>query len=155
MRAARGDDRGAYQVSDPSAPGFAPIAAQAVELRSNFTRSVILQRSAARESGIVVTAARAIKRLNTANAEISASLVREQLVALPNEGRDVDAPQLGIVATVTGNNEFHLAPLRLDHRLTACACRAPEALTCGPCARRSAHRGPPSTRLRSSQAVRP
>lgn len=67
----------------------------------------------------------------------------------------VDAPQLGIVATVTGNNKFHLAPLRLDHRLTACACRAPEALTCGLCARRSAHRGPPSARLRSSQAVRP
>ncbi len=30
----------------------------------------------------------------------------------------VDAPALGIADTVTGNNTFHLASLRLDHRLT-------------------------------------
>ncbi len=30
----------------------------------------------------------------------------------------VDAPQLGTVANVTGNNEFYLGSLRLDHRLT-------------------------------------
>ena len=30
----------------------------------------------------------------------------------------VDAPQLGIADTVTGNNRFHLGSVRLDHRLT-------------------------------------
>jgi hypothetical protein len=30
----------------------------------------------------------------------------------------VDAPALGIVDTVTGNNQFHLGSLRIDHRLT-------------------------------------
>ncbi|MFM7378159.1 MAG: carboxypeptidase-like regulatory domain-containing protein, partial [Erythrobacter sp.] len=80
---------GAYRVSVPNAPGFAPLAARDVELRSNFTRSVILQLQPAGDAGIVVTAARAITGLNTANAEISASLAREQLVALPIEGRDV------------------------------------------------------------------
>lgn len=30
----------------------------------------------------------------------------------------VDAPQLGTVANVTGNNQFYLGSLRLDHRLT-------------------------------------
>lgn len=30
----------------------------------------------------------------------------------------VDAPALGIIDTVTGNNQFHLGSLRIDHRLT-------------------------------------
>lgn len=30
----------------------------------------------------------------------------------------VDAPLLGVVETVTGNNEFHLGSFRIDHRLT-------------------------------------
>ena len=59
---------GAYRVSVPAAPGFAPLAAQAIELRSNFTRSVILQLQPAADTGIVVSAARAITGLNTANA---------------------------------------------------------------------------------------
>ena len=101
---------GAYQVSVPSAPGFAPLAAQAIELRSNFTRSVILQLSRTGETEIVVTAARAITGLNTANAEISASLGREQLVALPIEGRDVLGALIRLPNVVPSTGFFPEAP---------------------------------------------
>lgn len=101
---------GAYQVSVPAAPGFAPLAAQAIELRSNFTRSVILQLSRTGEAEIVVTAARAITGLNTANAEISASLGREQLVALPIEGRDVLGALIRLPNVVPSTGFFPEAP---------------------------------------------
>jgi hypothetical protein len=105
---------GAYQVSVPAAPGFAPLAAQAIELRSNFTRSVILQLQPAAEAGpdagFVVTAARAITGLNTSNAEISASLVREQLVALPIEGRDVIGALIRLPNVVPSTGFFPEAP---------------------------------------------
>ncbi|MCM0000256.1 MAG: TonB-dependent receptor [Erythrobacter sp.] len=101
---------GAYQVSVPSAPGFAPLAAQAVELRANFTRSVILQLQPSADAGIVVTAARAITGLNTANAEISASLAREQLVALPIEGRDVLGALIRLPNVVPSTGFFPEAP---------------------------------------------
>lgn len=101
---------GAYQVSVPSAPGFAPLAAQGVELRSNFTRSVILQLQSTADAGIVVIAARAITGLNTANAEISASLAREQLVALPIEGRDVLGALIRLPNVVPSTGFFPEAP---------------------------------------------
>ncbi len=101
---------GAYRVSVPNAPGFAPLAAQAIELRSNFTRSVILQLQPAADAGIVVTAARAITGLNTANAEISASLGREQLVALPIEGRDVLGALIRLPNVVPSTGFFPEAP---------------------------------------------
>ena len=101
---------GEYRVAVPAAPGFAPLAAQAIALRSNFTRSVILQLQPAGEPGIVVTAARAITGLNTSNAEISASLGREQLVALPIEGRDVLGALIRLPNVVPSTGFFPEAP---------------------------------------------
>ena len=101
---------GAYRVSVTRAEGFAPLAAQAVDLRANFTRSVILQLEAAGEPGIVVTAARAITALNTANAEISASLGQAQLQALPIEGRDVSAALIRLPNVVASTGFFPEAP---------------------------------------------
>ncbi|WP_086737175.1 TonB-dependent receptor [Erythrobacter colymbi] len=101
---------GEYRVAVPAAPGFEPLAAQAIALRSNFTRSVILQLQPAGEAGIVVTAARAITGLNTSNAEISASLGREQLVALPIEGRDVLGALIRLPNVVPSTGFFPEAP---------------------------------------------
>jgi len=101
---------GEYRVSVPAAPGFAPLVARAIELRANFTRSVILQLQTSGESGIVVTAARAITGLNTANAEISASLGRAQLAALPVEGRDVLGALIRLPNVVPSTGFFPEAP---------------------------------------------
>ncbi|WP_054118961.1 TonB-dependent receptor [Porphyrobacter sp. AAP60] len=101
---------GEYLVSVPASDRYAAIAAQPVELRANFTRSVILQLAAAQSAGIIVTASRAITGLNTANAEISASLGREQLVALPIEGRDVLGALIRLPNVVPSTGFFPEAP---------------------------------------------
>ncbi|WDA39794.1 TonB-dependent receptor [Erythrobacter sp. BLCC-B19] len=101
---------GEYQVSIPAGAGHAALAAQPVELRANFARSVTLQLAPAAASEITVTAARAITALNTANAEISASLGREQLVALPIEGRDVLSALIRLPNVVPSTGFFPEAP---------------------------------------------
>lgn len=101
---------GEYLVSVPGSERYAPLTARAVELRANFSRSVILQLAAADNAGIIVTAARAITGLNTSNAEISASLGREQLVALPIEGRDVIGALIRLPNVVPSTGFFPEAP---------------------------------------------
>lgn len=101
---------GQYLVSVPASERYEALAAQAVELRANFARSVTLQLARAGGSGIVVTAARAITGLNTSNAEISASLGREQLVALPVEGRDVLGALVRLPNVVPSTGFFPEAP---------------------------------------------
>jgi len=101
---------GQYLVSVPASDQYAGLTAQPVELRANFARSVILQLADADNPGIIVTAARAITGLNTANAEISASLGREQLVALPIEGRDVIGALVRLPNVVPSTGFFPEAP---------------------------------------------
>lgn len=101
---------GEYLVSVPGSDRYAPLTARAVELRANFSRSVVLQLAAADGAGIVVTAARAITGLNSSNAEISASLGREQLVALPIEGRDVIGALIRLPNVVPSTGFFPEAP---------------------------------------------
>ncbi len=101
---------GEYLVSVPASDRYAEITAQPVELRANFARSVILQLAAAESAGIIVKASRAITGLNTANAEISASLGREQLVALPVEGRDVLGALIRLPNVVPSTGFFPEAP---------------------------------------------
>ncbi|HSJ77116.1 MAG TPA: TonB-dependent receptor, partial [Erythrobacter sp.] len=101
---------GEYLVSAPASDRYAALAAQPVELRANFARSVILQLAAAESAGIVVTASRAITGLNTSNAEISASLGREQLAALPVEGRDVIGALVRLPNVVASTGFFPEAP---------------------------------------------
>jgi hypothetical protein len=99
---------GEYLVSVPATKGYEALAAQPVELRANFARSVTLQLAGG--AGITVTAARAITGLNTANAEISASLGREQLAALPVEGRDVLGALIRLPNVVPSTGFFPEAP---------------------------------------------
>ncbi len=101
---------GEYRVSVPAAAGYEPLAAQGVELRANFARTIVLQLRPASSAGITVTAARAITGLNTANAEISASLGREQLAALPIEGRDVLGALVRLPNVVPSTGFFPEAP---------------------------------------------
>lgn len=101
---------GEYLVSVPGSDQYASLEARPVELRANFARSIILQLAAAESPGITVTAARAITALNTANAEISASLAREQLVALPVEGRDVLGALIRLPNVVASTGFFPEAP---------------------------------------------
>jgi outer membrane receptor protein involved in Fe transport len=101
---------GEYLVSVPGSPGYETLAARPVELRANFSRSVILQLASTTSPGIIVTAARAITGLNTANAEISASLGRDQLAALPVEGRDVIGALIRLPNVVPSTGFFPEAP---------------------------------------------
>jgi hypothetical protein len=101
---------GEYRVSVPASDRYAALAARPIELRANFASSVILQLAPSASSGITVTAARAITALNTANAEISASLAREQLVALPIEGRDVIGALVRLPNVVPSTGFFPEAP---------------------------------------------
>ena len=101
---------GQYLVSVPASDQYAGLAAQPVELRANFSRSLILQLAAVDQPGIIVTAARAITGLNTSNAEISASLGRAQLVALPVEGRDVIGALIRLPNVVPSTGFFPESP---------------------------------------------
>ncbi len=101
---------GQYLVSVPASERYEAIAARPVELRANFARSVILQLAAADSGSILVTAARSFTGLNTSNAEISASLGREQLVALPIEGRDVIGALIRLPGVVPSTGFFAEAP---------------------------------------------
>ena len=101
---------GEYLVSVPASDRYEALAAQAVKLRANFARSVTLQLARAGGEGILVTAARAITGLNTSNAEISTSLGREQLVALPVEGRDVLGALVRLPNVVPSTGFFPEAP---------------------------------------------
>ncbi|PKP63129.1 MAG: TonB-dependent receptor, partial [Alphaproteobacteria bacterium HGW-Alphaproteobacteria-9] len=101
---------GEYLVSVPGSDKYEAITARPVELRANFSRSVILQLADVGSAGITVTASRAITGLNTSNAEISASLGREQLVALPIEGRDVIGALIRLPGVVPSTGFFNEAP---------------------------------------------
>lgn len=81
-----------------------------VTLRANFTSSVTLRVSPTGTETIVVTGARGITRLNMVNAEVSASLGREELAALPIKGRDVLGSLVRLPNVVASTGFFPEAP---------------------------------------------
>lgn len=81
-----------------------------VSLRANFTSSVTLRLVPAGENTIVVTGARDITSLNTVNAEVSASLEQDELLALPIEGRDVLGALVRLPNVVPSTGFFPEAP---------------------------------------------
>lgn len=101
---------GAYQISVADGDGFRALAAREVELRANFSSSVTLV-VAPSVAEVVVTGSRAITRVNTVNAEISASLGREELAALPIEGRDVLSALVRLPNVVPSTGFFTEAPV--------------------------------------------
>ncbi len=82
---------GRYVVRVPETPAFYELESDPIILRSNFERSVTLSLApkATVATEVSVTAGRAVARINTVNAEVSASLPETELRELPIEGRDI------------------------------------------------------------------
>ena len=101
---------GTYTVTALADETYAPSQPVSVNLRANFTGSVTLQLRRTGADAIVVTALRGVTGLNTVNAEVSASLAREELVALPIEGRDVLGALIRLPNVVPSTGFFPEAP---------------------------------------------
>lgn len=102
---------GLYKVSVAAGDGYDAAAATPVSLRSNFTGSVTIRVSAKSRSEIVVTGTRAVTGINSVNAEVSSSLPREALTALPIEGRDVIQSLIRLPNVVASTGFFPEAPV--------------------------------------------
>lgn len=102
---------GLYNVSVAAAEGYDAASAGPVSLRSNFTGSVTIRVGAKAASDIVVTGTRAVTGINTVNAEVSSSLPREALTALPIEGRDVIQALIRLPNVVASTGFFPEAPV--------------------------------------------
>src|SRR5690606_18985682 len=101
---------GTYTVTAGADDRYAASMPAAIDLRASFTGSVTLRLSPAGGDTIVVTGARGITRLNTVNAEVSASLGRAELAALPIEGRDVLGALVRLPNVVPSTGFFPEAP---------------------------------------------
>lgn len=101
---------GLYRVTALAGGRFADDQQASVSLRANFTSSVTLRLAPLGNATIVVTGARGITRLNTVNAEVSASLGQAELTALPIEGRDVSAALVRLPNVVPSTGFFPEAP---------------------------------------------
>ncbi len=102
---------GLYNVSVAAGDGYEAASAAPISLRSNFTGSVTIRVSARSASDIVVTGSRAVTGINTVNAEVSSSLPREALIALPIEGRDVIQSLIRLPNVVASTGFFPEAPV--------------------------------------------
>ncbi len=101
---------GTYRVTTRVAGAYASDQQASVTLRANFTSSVTLRLTPVGTEAIVVTGAGGITRLNTVNAEVSASLGRVELAALPIEGRDVLGALVRLPGVVASTGFFPEAP---------------------------------------------
>lgn len=101
---------GIYTVTPVQGGRYANDGGASVTLRANFTSSVTLRLSPAEGGPITVTGVRSVTRLNTVNAEVSASLGREELAALPIEGRDVIGSLVRLPNVVASTGFFPEAP---------------------------------------------
>ena len=101
---------GTYAITTLPNAQYRAAGAAIIDLRANFTGSVTLRMSGAGSDTIVVSGARGITRLNTVNAEISASLGREELATLPIEGRDVLGALIRLPGVVPSTGFFPEAP---------------------------------------------
>lgn len=120
-RTARSDDRGfvrveglttagTYRITTRSGGRYESDQQASVSLRSNFTSSVTLRLNPPGGAAIVVTGSR-VTGINTVNAEVSSSLRREELVALPIEGRDVLGALVRLPNVVASTGFFPEAPV--------------------------------------------
>ena len=101
---------GAYRVSAVASERFDAGSAEAVNLRANFSSSITLRLRPAGRGTIVVTGLRGVTGINAVNAEVSATLRQEELVALPIEGRDVISALIRLPNVVPSTGYFPEAP---------------------------------------------
>lgn len=102
---------GLYSVSTAATAEYQASEAASVSLRSNFASSVTLKLTSTARTDIVVTGARSITGINSVNAEVSASLKRDELDALPIEGRDVIGSLVRLPNVVPSTGFFPEAPV--------------------------------------------
>jgi outer membrane receptor protein involved in Fe transport len=100
---------GEYRISTVATERFEAATAETV-LRANFSSSVTLRLQPAGQGSIVVTASRGVTGINAVNAEVSATLRQEELVALPIEGRDVIGSLIRLPNVVPSTGFFPEAP---------------------------------------------
>lgn len=101
---------GTYQITPLPGGRYNSDGEASVTIRANFTSSVTLRLLPASGAAITVAGIRSITRLNTVNAEVSASLGREELAALPIEGRDVIGSLVRLPNVVASTGFFPEAP---------------------------------------------
>ena len=101
---------GVYTVSVLAGDGYESATANPISLRSNFTDSVVIRVGGNVAGEIIVTGSRAVTGINTVNAEVSASLQRDELIALPIEGRDVIRSLIRLPNVVPATGGFAEAP---------------------------------------------
>ena len=101
---------GTWRVTALAGDRYEQDQAASIELRANFISSVTLRLAPLNGGTIVVTGARGITRLNTVNAEVSASIGRNELAALPIEGRDVLGSLVRLPNVVASTGFFPEAP---------------------------------------------
>lgn len=83
---------GSYDVFVPASSGYHEARAEGVQLRTSFTRSVILLLYPVAEvtlDEITVTGSSSYARINTINAEVASTLTEREVDLLPVEGRDL------------------------------------------------------------------
>lgn len=100
---------GQFRVSTAASAAYDAAAPKALALRSNFSSSITVRLVPAGQT-VTVTGTRAVVGLNAVNAEVSASLGREQLTALPIEGRDVIGALVRLPGVVASTGFFPEAP---------------------------------------------
>lgn len=101
---------GRYSVKANSSPDAPDRVEAEITLRANFTSSVTLRLAPSSNDAIIVTGARGIAGLNLVNAEVSASLGKHELGALPIEGRDVIGALVRLPNVVASTGFFPEAP---------------------------------------------
>ena len=100
---------GQFQIATAAGADHEAGLAQVADLRSNYASSITL-RLAPTGQAITVTGTRTVTGLNAVNAEVSASLGREQLQALPIEGRDVIGALVRLPNVVASTGFYPEAP---------------------------------------------
>ena len=100
---------GQFRISTAASAAYDAAEPQSLTLRSNFSSSITLRLTPVGQT-ITVTGARTVVGLNAVNAEVSASLGREQLTALPIEGRDVIGSLIRLPNVVASTGFFPEAP---------------------------------------------
>ena len=83
---------GAYVILADESDAYRPLVSGETTLRSNQTRSVILQLQTAEDvelSEVVVMAPARVARINSVNAEVASELTAQEIEALPVDGRDI------------------------------------------------------------------
>lgn len=103
------DTGGAWVLSTPATDSTAAFESDAVRLRSDFQSSVTL-RLAAADGAIVVTGLRTLAGLNTANAELSATLDQETIARLPVEARSLERLLFRLPGVTQSTGFFPEAP---------------------------------------------